>query len=310
MNTELDKMKSEKVSLEQTINFQKSNLENLNLDIQKLTQQLKSKETTLNKEKLRIYREKNEATSISSLKNKITNLQSDNKKQKDFNDTQLKKLKAEVACLKTLNLQMKKDLESKSLSLEKYKARYEVAVTKNECSERELAFKNGSDEMLSKKVLNLQGQVVALESDLAEANLKLTERDIYDNSDFQTTNGSNTTINQTELELKSLIPSLKLLAAGKTTNNIEKHQNNPQSANIISLDNTCSNIGDSTLLELGIIAPSQKSTPFEAVQNVKAEQIFDSTGTPVITKSFFNSLNKIDLSQEDGTGLFETLEGE
>ena len=303
-------MKSEKVSLEQTINFQKSNLENLNLDIQKLTQQLKSKETTLNKEKLRIYREKNEATSISSLKNKITNLQSDNKKQKDFNDTQLKKLKAEVACLKTLNLQMKKDLESKSLGLEKYKARYEVAVTKNECSERELAFKNGSDEMLSKKVLNLQGQVVALESDLAEANLKLTERDIYDNSDFQTTNGSNTTINQTELELKSLIPSLKLLAAGKTTNNIEKHQNNPQSANIISLDNTCSNIGDSTLLELGIIAPSQKSTPFEAVQNVKAEQIFDSTGTPVITKSFFNSLNKIDLSQEDGTGLFETLEGE
>ena len=347
--------------LENSLNFHQKKAKELELENLAQSTKIQLQSKNLSKEKSRILREKNEIATISALKSKITSIQSNADENNLTNQSTIKKLKAEISCLKSTNQRIKNLIDTKDLENDRIKAKLEVANTKWECQKKELTYKNGSDQMMTDKINQLQGKIVELEGQLAESLLKNQQNErflrefrideqgdankelalnrtedpsvteISKNSELMNNISPMKSMNITDLELKSMIPNIKLLSSNAIQQNtITPIAENPKNKipnkipEIIksegnSLENTVSQIGNDTLLELGIIPPNKKSTPFaenpKNEKNMKNESMGTSIfGTPslVVSKSFDASLEKFDgtLNERMGQSLFEHLAGE
>merc|ERR1712146_178707 len=95
-----------------------------------LKNKLNSKNILLKKEKGRIFREKDEATTIGQLKKRVCDLQDEGLKNKKFMDSQVKRLKTENDALKVSVERLKKDTDGKSSLVDRYKSRLEVTCSK------------------------------------------------------------------------------------------------------------------------------------------------------------------------------------
>ena len=291
----------ENVVLKEKIEFHVSENRGLIDQHNSLESKLTSRNVLLKKEKGRVFREKNEGSSISQLKKRVSELQDECVKNKKFSDTQVVRLKAENEALKVSLSGSRKDLDGKSMLVDRYKSKLEISCGKFEKQERENAVRRSENEVLEEKIRELEVDLEVKTRLFESSGDKVSERDLQivkllgaidsgpsknnaDSGDFTKKTDLSygdleTSINNldlTDIELQSLVPRLKFLAkmAGDNFSLNNSVLERTSFENTV-LDDSRITLGENTLDLLGITPiaknPKRRSLTSNTLETIESQ---------------------------------------
>ena len=235
------------------------------------------------------------------MKKRVSELQDEFVKNKKFSDNQVVRLKAENEALKVSLSGSRKDLDGKSMLVDRYKSKLEISCGKFEKQERENAVRRSENEVLEEKIRELEVDLEVKTRLFESSGDRVCERDLQivkllgaidsgpsknnaDSGDFTKKTDLSygdleTSINNldlTDIELQSLVPRLKFLAkmAGDNFSLNNSVLERTSFENTV-LDDSRITLGENTLDLLGITPiaknPKRRSLTSNTLETIESQ---------------------------------------